>query len=333
MWRPLSLSLLLCTVFPAAESSSPGEAEGVATSAPEATDAFAKTAYWDQLYAAEPKLRVGPLMHSWQGVDFKVLQTSLEPLLEGGSVRALVIGCGDSSLPQELVENGAANVTGVDFSADVVASMAARSKEAHPGILWVTGDAAEVDLAAGAYDLAVDVGTLDAILLGAEGWAEKVLAQAHKALRPNGTFISVSTEAAPFRKDLFDKQPFPGGWSTHVEALPRTRSLDPRIVDLDPDYTVGSLSVYINRAVDAEADRRRAVELQELEQAEAARAEQPAEAQAAALDTPEKVSPEEASVVSSGGAAAEAEADAPAAAASTEVCEAGSDAECRQPAS
>lgn len=231
---------------------------------------LSEAAYWDALYSEEPKLEAGLLVSAWQGVGFDKLQDTLQPLLKAGKARVLVLGCGDSPLPEELMDAGAANVTGVDFSTKAVTGMAARGNGSHPGISRVTADVVHAELAAGAFDVAVDVGVLDVLVLGEKDQAEKMLAQVHWALRPNGTYISVSPEPPAFRQSLLDGHPAAGAWSTVVEEVPRPLNLDPRLLELDPEYTVGSLSVYISRAVYPEADKKVAEELEAMARTEVA---------------------------------------------------------------
>lgn len=234
-----------------------------------ANGGVANASYWEALYAGDAaKLVSGPLAYSWQSVGYAQLRAVLEPLLVDGRACVLVLGCGDSNVPKEIVDAGAQEVTAVDFSPTVIKAMAAKAAVDTPprALTWLAEDVTSLSLDNDTFDVAVDVGVLDTLASGGEHRARDMLLEAHRALRPGGAYVSVSTEPPAFRVPLLRRHPFPGGWNiVATSTLPRPRSLDPRVVALNPGLQVGNLSVYVSLAVDKEELRR-----QEDEQAEEA---------------------------------------------------------------
>jgi SAM-dependent methyltransferase len=103
---------------------------------------------------------------------------ALRPLGPFGS--GLDVCCGTGAGLRVLEPLGVGQVTGVDFSA----GMLAQARLAHPGARWVRADARALPFAE-AYDLAVSFGALGHFL-PAERPA--LFAGVHRALRPGGIF-------------------------------------------------------------------------------------------------------------------------------------------------
>lgn len=216
---------------------------------------FAEVERWDAIYSANPKLASGPLSQPWEGVGYNEIRHALAPHLNS-DVHVLVLGCGDSSIPEDLSDDGAGHVTAVDFSAVVVAAMDARNRQLRPGIKWLVGDITDLKLKDNSFAIAIDVGALDTVALAGDGGLRDAVSHVHRVLRPHGVFLSVSSEAPVLRQNLFSV-PFTGSWLTTVLGIPRSRTLDPRIFDFDPAYRLQNLSLYINEAFDVEEAARR----------------------------------------------------------------------------
>jgi ubiquinone/menaquinone biosynthesis C-methylase UbiE len=94
--------------------------------------------------------------------------------------RGLDVCCGTGAGLEVLSSLGQGPITGVDFSA----GMLAQARRAHPEASWVRADARALPFA-GAFDLAVSFGALGHFLP-----AERpgLLAGVHRALRPGGVF-------------------------------------------------------------------------------------------------------------------------------------------------
>jgi len=216
--------------------------------------------HWDALYTESVYSSVvKDFIHAWQGVDLMTLRGVLGPRLNEAhkDLRFLVLGAGDSGLPEELFDAGWRNITAIDFSSVIVRAMASRSQGdfARPGLEWRIEDARKLALAEDTFDVAIDVGMLDTVATSGSDQAAQVLLEVHRVLRAGGGYISVSTEPPLFRQPLFAQHP-PGGWVTEVLSLPRPREIDPRIRALDPVISpgrlhpmldVGRINVYVSR--------------------------------------------------------------------------------------
>merc|ERR1740130_195654 len=97
----------------------------------EAVERPHEAAYWDALYSESARAGVKTFSSMWQGVDLAALRGVLKVDLRPQD-RVLILGAGDSGLPEELFDAGCRNVTAVDFSPLLVAAMAERSH----GALW-----------------------------------------------------------------------------------------------------------------------------------------------------------------------------------------------------
>lgn len=108
--------------------------------------------------------------------------------------RVLVVGCGDSTLSEDLWDSGFTRVVGVDVEERCIVAARARTV-AKPGLEWVASDlAAKEGLppALGTFDLALDKGTLDAIVCAGDDVACRAVWNVCGALAPGGTIVVVT---------------------------------------------------------------------------------------------------------------------------------------------
>ncbi|KAJ1618796.1 S-adenosyl-L-methionine-dependent methyltransferase [Pavlovales sp. CCMP2436] len=108
--------------------------------------------------------------------------------------RVLNVGCGDSTLSEDLWDAGYAQVTGVDIEERCIAAARARTAD-KPGLQWHTLDlAASTGLPAelGSFALALDKGTLDALVCAGDEAACRAVWNVRHALRPGGVLVVVT---------------------------------------------------------------------------------------------------------------------------------------------
>ncbi|CAK0840446.1 unnamed protein product, partial [Prorocentrum cordatum] len=116
----------------------------------------------------------------------------------------LVVGCGNSALSGELWQAGYQRVTNIDISAAAVSKMEERF--AGTGMSWQVMNATAMDFEDCSFDLAVDKGTLDAMMCGGaagSGDAAGLAAETWRTLRPGGLLLLVSHNGG--RRPLLDR--------------------------------------------------------------------------------------------------------------------------------
>ncbi|CAK0878092.1 unnamed protein product [Prorocentrum cordatum] len=103
------------------------------------------------------------------------------------SDRFLVVGCGSSSVPADLVADGFVDVTGMDYSEKAIALQ----KRRFPGINWVRADARSMpEFANSSFDVLIEKALMD----GEGAWKQwpQMLSEYSRVLRYGGRFISIS---------------------------------------------------------------------------------------------------------------------------------------------
>ncbi|XP_076837746.1 EEF1A lysine methyltransferase 4 isoform X1 [Brachyhypopomus gauderio] len=167
--------------------------------------------YWDERYTREESFE-------WFG-DFSKFQHLLVQHV-GTEESILMLGCGNSSLTWDMYQTGFSFITSVDFSSVCVETMAQRHPH-HPGLSWLCMDVRRLAFPDGVFDVVVEKGTLDAMLVEeTDPWnisysgrkeVHQVLSEVSRVLTPGGRFISVTFAQPHFRKRLYARTEY--GWS------------------------------------------------------------------------------------------------------------------------
>lgn len=174
-------------------------------------------AYWEELYAATPE--GGQEVFDWL-LNWSDLGGLLETLLARDPRRSVLhLGCGNSTLPEEMYDAGYQHQTCIDISPSVVAQMTLRNS-GRPGMRWVAADCTDLMevLADDSIDLVVDKGAFDALAchdLHALMLA-KYLKEAFRVTKPGGVYLCISTNAPDNMRKWLQQRAF--GW--RVRAVP-----------------------------------------------------------------------------------------------------------------
>ncbi|XP_075194593.1 EEF1A lysine methyltransferase 4 isoform X2 [Anomaloglossus baeobatrachus] len=121
---------------------------------------YKKLEYWDSRYEEEERLLTGG--HEWFGAyrDFAhLVRRELRPRTAG-----LVLGCGTSSLSAELYNEGVRPLVSIDYSPVCIKEMAQRNANV-PDMSWMVMDARHLQFPDGTFDLVIEKGTLDAMMV------------------------------------------------------------------------------------------------------------------------------------------------------------------------
>lgn len=115
----------------------------------------------------------------------------------------LVIGCGNSRLTSELLQDGYTNISNIDISTVVIEQMA-RKFEGQKGVDFQVMDITNLTFPEQLFDVVFDKGALDALYLGGDGKTKVKVAVPgiYRVLRPGGILISMTFGVPAARKEL-----------------------------------------------------------------------------------------------------------------------------------
>ncbi|KAL0953390.1 hypothetical protein HGRIS_004629 [Hohenbuehelia grisea] len=115
--------------------------------------------YWDTRYTQES-----------EGSSFDWFKTYAEiapflrEYLPDKSARILMLGCGNSKMSEEMWDDGYKNITNVDYSSVIIEKMRRQHEEVRPEMQWLQMDVRKLDFEDGSFDVAIDKGTMDAMM-------------------------------------------------------------------------------------------------------------------------------------------------------------------------
>ncbi|KAG9278300.1 EEF1A lysine methyltransferase 4 [Astyanax mexicanus] len=167
--------------------------------------------YWNTRYQTEESFE-------WFG-DFSRFQHLLVQHV-GRYDSILMLGCGNSALSTDMCQAGYTSITNVDYSSVCVETMAQRHSDC-AGLSWVCMDIRRLAFPDASFDVVIEKGTLDAMLVDErDPWnvsdssahlLHQVLSEISRVLKPGGRFISVTFAQPHFRKRLYARTEY--DWS------------------------------------------------------------------------------------------------------------------------
>jgi len=131
-----------------------------------------------------------------------------------------MLGCGNSSLSQEMYEDGYINITNVDYSTTVIQMMKSRHQSTSPSMEWQVMDVRDLKFEDESFDVVMDKGTMDA-MLAVDGslWnppeeavknCTKEVSEALRVLKsPKGVFFYLTFGQPHFRKRYMQPETHP----------------------------------------------------------------------------------------------------------------------------
>ncbi|KAF7308262.1 Methyltransf-25 domain-containing protein [Mycena chlorophos] len=88
----------------------------------------------------------------------------IRDLIPDKNAKVLMLGCGNSTLSQDMYDDGYKNIVNVDYSRVVIEQMRTRHAETRPEMEWLEMDVRNLDFADASFDVAIDKGTMDAMM-------------------------------------------------------------------------------------------------------------------------------------------------------------------------
>uniref|UniRef100_A0A673N1G4 EEF1A lysine methyltransferase 4 n=1 Tax=Sinocyclocheilus rhinocerous TaxID=307959 RepID=A0A673N1G4_9TELE len=159
---------------------------------PDSNAKYKDVNYWNERYRTEESFE-------WFG-DFTKFKHLLKQHV-GTEENILMLGCGNSALSYDMYQAGYTSITNVDYSSVCVESMAERHKDCAQ-LSWLCMDARRLAFPDGVFDVVLEKGTLDAMLVEeSDPWKvsenaarllHQVLLEVSCVLKPGGRFISVT---------------------------------------------------------------------------------------------------------------------------------------------
>ncbi|KAG7377320.1 hypothetical protein PHYPSEUDO_011850 [Phytophthora pseudosyringae] len=174
-----------------------------------------KKSYWEARFEAEGEF-------DWYCEYSHIRGLLASHISKTGSV--LIAGTGTSRLPADMALDGYSDVVAVDYAANVIQKMQARSKENAWGVQFVESDLTQMkDWKSSSVDCVIDKGCMDAMLLKPEtdavetNWklvtpdspddlsdAKSSMQQLARILKPNGLLFFLTFGSPSNRVNMFD---------------------------------------------------------------------------------------------------------------------------------
>mmetsp|Transcript_3592 Transcript_3592/g.5099 ORF Transcript_3592/g.5099 Transcript_3592/m.5099 type:complete len:328 (+) Transcript_3592:3-986(+) len=156
---------------------------------------YAESHYWEQRFSVDD----GAESFDWY-VTYAEIQDAMEKFCPPApGLLTLMVGCGSAPLSSEMYADGYCNLVNMDIVSSVVSSMRTKSLAENPpkSMEWAVMDGTRMAIRSNSFDLAVDKGTLDALLSTPDTTqASALIAEVWRVLKPGGTFILVTHSKA-----------------------------------------------------------------------------------------------------------------------------------------
>lgn len=139
--------------------------------------------------------------------------------------KALIIGCGNSKLSEELYDVGYTNLYNIDISDTVIKQMVAKNHLKRPDMTFVVMDTTALTYENDSFDCILDKGTLDAIFTDESSETllkvRKMFSEVSRVLKVGGRYICISLVQEHILKELL--QWFSEGWVIRVHKIDQKR--------------------------------------------------------------------------------------------------------------
>ncbi|CAE8711771.1 unnamed protein product [Polarella glacialis] len=166
---------------------------------------FSSDRFWNQYYE---KTQASVERFDWYGTWDTEVQTDgsksvmlgelLRPYMGAQESSILMLGCGRSTMPEQMYRDGFENIVNVDVSDKLLDSLRLQLGAEMPKMRWMKEDAAALSFSTASFDVVVEKGTLDALQEN-EPLLKAAVHEARRTLKPGGYFVSITDLPASVR--------------------------------------------------------------------------------------------------------------------------------------
>ncbi|CDS13917.1 hypothetical protein LRAMOSA06090 [Lichtheimia ramosa] len=125
---------------------------------PDDPTAYKTQAYWEDRYKNEDAETTFDWFKTYS--DLKPL---LDEQIKSKDASILMLGCGNSTLGEDMYKDGYKNITNIDYSATVIENMKKRCADM-PEMKWLEMDIRDLKFPDQSFDVVIDKGTMDALM-------------------------------------------------------------------------------------------------------------------------------------------------------------------------
>ncbi|XP_053695220.1 eEF1A lysine and N-terminal methyltransferase homolog [Sabethes cyaneus] len=171
---------------------------------PKTATEFGTTEYWNNFFKKR-----GKKAFEWYG-EYPELCGQLHKYVKSKD-EILIVGCGNSTLSQDLYDVGFKQITNIDISQVVIKQMQEANKLQRPEMLWFHMDATAMNFSDGKYSVVLDKGTLDALFTDESeatiSTIRKYFSELSRVLRVGGRYVCISLLQEHILRELLNYFP------------------------------------------------------------------------------------------------------------------------------
>ncbi|KAI9478403.1 MAG: S-adenosyl-L-methionine-dependent methyltransferase [Benjaminiella poitrasii] len=171
---------------------------------PDDPTAYKTKQYWEERYQKEDLTTT---------FDWFKTYTELKPLISEAipnkESKILMLGCGNSTLGEDMYNDGYKNIINIDYSKTVIENMKIRCAD-KPEMKWLEMDIRDLKFDNESFDAIIDKGTMDALMCDrGDVWdpSEELINdvkgevdEVQRVLKVGGTFLYITFGQPHFRK-------------------------------------------------------------------------------------------------------------------------------------
>ena len=153
---------------------------------------YGKVEYWEDRYQKD-KEQFDWLQRYFPPLGNTIMRDVIAQYTQSTS-QVLIVGCGNSRLPEEMYEDGYQHITSVDLSYSAIKIQQEEYKDKYANLTFKQMDVRNLQFKDGTFDVVIDKALLDAMVCGdgAKGNTESMLKEIHRVLSPTGVYICIS---------------------------------------------------------------------------------------------------------------------------------------------